>query len=249
MNLPTSTKVNFSQSHDYTNQDRYLWTQAPSVHFKAIYNGDIKNFQSRLCSVAGFQYIPQFAFYPHKTNVTNARAVNVLEVIRIIKSERLKTLADQIKEARELGNDQLRTKLKDELPYITHAGIFIPRRNDGLILPGFTYQLDIDKIQNADKVLEGIINDRELDVLFACKSVSGNGVKAMLFLKELVFLKDLWTHEQYRQTYHKATEILSAYFKEKHGVSIDTQMKAISQPFYLFSSPNLHVHKNLSQWV
>ncbi|HYH15105.1 MAG TPA: BT4734/BF3469 family protein, partial [Flavisolibacter sp.] len=114
---------------------------------------------------------------------------------------------------------------------------------------GFTYQLDIDKVSNADEILSTIIKDKQLNVLFASKSVSGNGVKAMIFLKELLFLRENWTAEQYRSLYHSATEILRDYFMKEYRVSIDTQMKAISQPFFLYYSPDIFVNKTLQQWI
>jgi VirE N-terminal domain len=238
-----------SQDKSFTYPDGYLWTQGPSSYQKYIFSGNLQSVQDRVCSNAGFQYLPQFALYPKKANVNDFRIVNLLEVIGIMKGDELKYKAMQIREAREVGDEARRTELKDSLPYITHSGIFIPRRNSGLTLPGFTYQLDIDKIPNPQEILEKLLADRELIILFATIGASGNGIKALLFLKELMFLREAWTHEQYSKAYHQVTDILETYFKNEYGVKIDTQMKAISQPFYLFHSPDLHVHKNFKGWV
>jgi VirE N-terminal domain len=238
-----------SQDREFTNPEGYLWNQGPTSYLKNIHSGPLKSIQDRVCSAASFQYIPQFSLYPRKLNVNDFTIVNLLEVIRMIKSEGLRNKARQIREAREIGDEARRTKIKDSLPYITHSGIFTPRENAGLKLPGFTYQLDIDKIPNPQEVLNKLIEDRELIVLFATIGASGNGIKALLFLKELMFLRDSWTPEQYSKAYHQVTDILESYFSDKYGVKIDTQMKAISQPFYLFHSPELHVHKNFKGWV
>jgi|SRR5450432_501399 len=238
-----------SQEKNFVYPKGYLWTQGPSSYQKYIFGGKLRSVRDRVCSTAPFQYLPQFALYPNKTNTRDFTIVNILEVIRRMKSIELKDRARMIKEAREIGDEAGRTKIKASLPYITHTGIFVPRSNAGLTLPGFTYQLDIDKISNPQEILERVIADTELIVLFASISPSGNGVKAMLFLKELMFLRDSWTHEQYSKAYRQVTVILSNYFIEKYGVRIDTQMKAISQPFYLFHSANLHIHKNFSKWV
>ena len=238
-----------SQDKSFTNPDGYIWTQGPGSYQKYLFSGNLSSVQDRVCSSTVFQYVPQFALYPRKSNVNDFTIVNLLEVIRIMKSDRLKDKARQIREAREIGDNARKEQLKSSLPYITHSGIFIPRRNAGLTLPGFTYQLDIDKVANPKEILERIVTDRELIVLFASVSPSGNGVKAMLFLKELMFLRETWTHEQYSAAYRQATDILERYFIDSYGMQIDTQMKAISQPFYLFHSENLHVHKNFKGWV
>jgi hypothetical protein len=245
-----SRGIVFSQDPNFVDTEGYLWTQGPDSYQKNIYSGNLNQARERISSTATFQYLPQFAKYPYSKNVKDGTCVNLLQVIRIMKGNTLKGISQQIKQTQVIGDLTLKAKLKSEnLPYITHAGIYIPRRNDGLVLPGFTYQLDIDKIPNPKEILDKIIVDRELNVLFATVGASGNGVKAMLFLKELMFLQETWTHEQYSKAYHQATDILSQYFNEKYNVKIDTQMKAISQPFFLFHSPDLFVHKNLRQWV
>lgn len=231
----------------YTDATSYLWVNANSVHIKNLYAGTAKVFKDRIC--CGSQYIPQFAYYNHALEVNDGRVMNALEVISIMKSEYLKQKKIDIQNAQAIGDFALKATLKKSLPYITHSGVFFPRRNEGLKLPGFTYQLDIDKISNAEEILSGIIKDKQLNVLFASKSVSGNGVKAMIFLKELLFLRESWTAEQYRSAYHSATEILRNYFAKEYNVAIDTQMKAISQPFFLYYSPDIFVNKSLQQWI
>jgi hypothetical protein len=240
-----------SQDRNFVFPDGYLWTQGPSSYLKYIFSGNFKSFRDRMYSSATFQYIPQFALYPRvdKTRENDAKIINLIEVIRMMRGSEQRDKAKMIMDAQEIGDEARRAELKKSLPYITHSGIFIPRCNAGLRLPGFTYQLDIDKIPNPKELLEKIIVDKELEILFATVSASGNGIKAMLFLKDLMSLRDGWNVEQYKRAYDKVTDILSAYFRSKYNISIDTQMKSISQPFFLFYSPDLHVHKNLKGWV
>ena len=95
-----------------------------------------------------------------------------------------------------------------------------------------------------------VINDPQLYVLFAAKSMSGNGIKALLFLKDIMFLRDNWPWQNYKATYYQITDLLDRYCRETYGIKeIDTQMKAISQPLYLFHSPELFVHQNLQSWI
>jgi len=239
--------VKSHQNRSYASIDRYLWIKERPHYIKYIHSGDVVSLKDRLCS--GWQYLPQFALYSHKTNVKDAIVVNLFDVVKQMQSLELENLGKKIIAANAIGDKLLKAQLKSRLPYITHSGIFIPRRNDGLIIPGFTYGLDIDKILNADEILAEVIVDRQLTVLFACKSVSGNGVKAMLFLKELLYLRDEWYHEEYKVTYHRATDLLSKYFQQTYQVQIDTQMKAISQPFYLFYASNLFIGKSLRSWI
>jgi VirE N-terminal domain len=253
--MGNSENRGLSYNADFTNSNRYLWAAAEPKFVSPIYYGDIRTARDRFCSFYGAKHsphfvpVPQFSLYPHKTNTTDSTVVNLFQVIERMRSPVLKSLCDQIREARQAGDVESKDRLKSRLPYITHTGIFIPRRNEGLRLPGFTYQLDIDKIENADDILRMVISDSELTVLFASKSVSGNGVKAMLFLKGLMFIKESWTHEEYKDAYRQAHNILERYFIDVYSVKIDGQMKAISQPFYLFYSPNLFVNKAFKQWV
>jgi hypothetical protein len=228
--------------------NRYLWIQPDAKHLRYIHTGDLISLKDRLCS--GSVCVPTFALYPNAYTVDekSARIVNLFEVVDIMRGDELKTKAAAIKSAAAIGDISEKVRLKKELPYITHTGIFLPRENKGLRLPGFTFQLDIDYPDNPERIIEQIINDRQLDVLIASKSVSGKGVKALLFLRPLLYLRDDWTHDQYRTAYHQATDILYAYFLKKYQTKIDTQMKAISQPFFLFSAPNLYINKNFRQW-
>jgi|GEM_PF-7090645 len=245
--IQTHRRVRQSNDISFVDRSSYLWIQPGAKNFKNIYSGDFITYKDRLCQ--GFAPVPQFARYDRVKNVAVGKVVNLFQIIKEMQSLDLKERFEEIRKAKQAGNEELKSKLKEQLPYFTHTGIFIPRRNDGLKLPGFTYQLDIDNINNADEILQRIIVDPELYVLFASKSVSGNGVKAVLFLKELLFLQDTWHFEEYRKVYHQVTSILSTYFKSKHNVTIDSQMKAISQPFYMFYSPDMYINKMYYQWV
>lgn len=236
-----------TQQKYFVSRQLYLWTQPNAKNTRFIFAEDLKVFKDRICCQA--QYIPQFALYPYTEEAKRGKVVNLLEVIEIMKSAELKRKGELIVEARKVGDKKTWEAIKKSLPYITHSGIFLPRQNAGLVQPGFTFQLDIDKINNAQEILEKVIYDKNLTVLIATLSVSGNGVKALLFLKELVFIRETWNAEQYRSVYHSATDILETYFKEKYGVQIDKQMKSISQPFFLFYAPHLFINKNLSQWI
>lgn len=214
---------------------------------KYIFGSYLEICRERICS--GFQYVPTFALYPHKTEAKDGRLINIHEVCDLMRGDDLKRKSIAIKQAADRGDIELKNKLKSQMPYITHSGVFLPRCNAGLIMPGFTYQLDVDNGKNsnldAGKVLKAIIKDRQLNILFASKSPSGKGIKALLFLKELMCSRDSWTPEEYSSIYHKVTDILERYFLEKHGVYIDTQMKAISQPLYLFYSDDLYINGGL----
>jgi hypothetical protein len=73
--------------------------------------------------------------------------------------------------------------LKDKLPVITPSGIFAKRRIKSLITHSGIVCLDIDNI--GDKLLE--IKEqicKNPSVLFCCKSVSGNGLCAMVLIED-----------------------------------------------------------------
>lgn len=226
---------------------QYLYIQLDNPH--RILGAQFHVFRN-LMKEREVQYIPQFALYPYSKNTWDGVTIDLIQVIRILKGKSLELITSRIQKAQTIGDLPLKRKLKERnLPYITHSGVFIPRRNSGLVQPGFTYQLDIDKISNAGEILKNLIADPELEVMIALKSVSGNGVKAILFLRDLLFLRDQWNYEQYSLAYHQVTDILVFHFRKYHGVEIDRQMKAISQPFFLFHSPDLFISKNLAEWI
>jgi hypothetical protein len=241
--------VRITQDSAHVDPSNYLWIQTNATHTRNIFTGGLSDVQSRMQSAASFAYIPQFARYPYRNNVRDFRIVNLLQVIEEMQSDGLKDIRNRIIHYNNIGDKVRKEEEKAKLPYITHTGIFTPRRNEGLQLPGFTYQLDIDNPSQPDKILERIINDKELEVMFASISTSGRGVKALLFLKSLMCLQSSWTAEQYSKAYHQVSEILTNYFNSEYGVKIDGQMKAISQPFFLFYSDNLFVNPKYKKWV
>jgi hypothetical protein len=253
--LQGTNKTLYSQRPDFTDPEKYLWVSTNPHHNKNIYAGCLDVFKDRLCSGEDFDSphfhpVPQFSIYPNAKNTWSHTVVNIFQVIRLMQSEKLKGISEQIAAARKTGNEELRKRLKNSLPYITHSGIFEPRNNESLKQPGFTYQLDIDGISNPEEILKKLIKDKQLHVLFASVSVSGNGVKAMLFFKDLIFLSDTWPWPKYREAYHQLTPFLNEYFKENYSVpGIDRQMKAISQPFFLYYAADLFINKTFRRWV
>lgn len=242
-------KVCHTQDKYFTSRSRYLWQIFGGGHCGNIYYADFHTWRERITSVANFFPIPQFARYPRKLDSVNGEVINIYHVINEMTGPVLKQATDSIMAAAGRGDAHEKDRLKGLQPYITHAGINIPRRNDGLIQPSFTYQLDIDYKSNKGidiaEALDRIIKDKQLIVLLASKSMSGNGIKALLFLKDLLYIRDEWTHEEYKSVYHQVTDLLYKYFLDKHRLAIDTQMKSISQPFYLFHSSNLYINKGL----
>jgi hypothetical protein len=244
--IPATVAIH--QDCHFTDPDLYSWIQ-PGGYLKYIFSAPLYVLKSRLCSAASFQYIPQFTIFPDMYKTGEGQIRNIISIIRIMRGGKLKEKTESIQSARLAGNTELKRSLKATLPCFPHSGVFIPRENAGLVQPGFTYQLDIDGLSNASEVLDKIIADKNLEILFASISPSGNGIKGLLFLRELMFLQDSWTYQEYRNAYHQATTILFDYFQKNHGVNIDRQMKAISQPFYLFHAPKMFIHKNLLSWV
>lgn len=243
------SKVRQTQNKSFTSKDSYLWQIYGGGHCRNIYYSDFPTWRERVTSTANVFPLPQFSEYPHKSDAQNGKVVNIFQVIDKMTGPQMKAQTNAIRAAATRGDNVEKDRLKSQQPYITHSGIFIPRRNSGLLQPNFCFQLDIDHSNNKsldiDRTLERIIKDKQLIVLIASKSVSGKGIKALLFLKDLLHIRDSWTAEEYRSTYHQLTDILHRYFIEQHGVVIDTQMKSISQPFYLFYSENLYINKGL----
>lgn len=252
MNLQGNSDATFSQNinsdTDYiTNttdlsEHDYCWQNLKAIDPNELISGNLNQFEECLMRSEDILYIPQFSLFSNKYDIRNAKYVNLLDIIELIKSNKLENITNEIRNARACGDHVLKAMLKAKLPYFTHSGIFNPRKNIGFLQPSFTYQLDIDNIENPEELLNAIANDNNLNLLFATKSTSGNGIKGLLFLQEMIFIKHSWTMEEYRDAYKQATDILSLHFLEKYKVKIDCQMKAISQPFFLFHDSNIFIN-------
>jgi hypothetical protein len=248
MKDPVIENMMLSQDPFLTNKERYLWTTA-TPHCKTLHAGSIYQLRDRLRSGSEVAYIPQFSRFPYKYKTTNGVTVNLIEVLTEVTGTKLRLKADAIATAKRRGDIESVTHLKDELPYVTASGIFEPRRNNGLLLPNFCMQLDIDKIQEAPKWVKEISKNRELEILFLTPSPSGNGVKGIIFLREIALMEKVWTPERYEIVFHKAVPLIAEYFKDKYNLVIDQQVKAISQPMYLSHFPTAFIHPTIRQWL
>jgi hypothetical protein len=245
----------FTQFKGYTNDSCHLYIQTTG---RQIYATDLNTARERL-GVSSFAYLPQFSRFPGGGvkddgviyhNVTSPTTVNLFQVIDEMRGQKLRAMTERINHYRRIGDNALKNELKAKLPYITHTGTFDPRRKiECLRHPSFTYQLDIDKVADPQGLLAKIVKDEQLDVLFGSVSTSGNGVKCLLFFKDIMFKRDQWTPEEYRDIYHQLTDVLGEYFQQKYGITIDSQMKSICQPFFLFHSSTLFVNPKYSKWI
>lgn len=249
------SNIQYTQSAEYVNKDRYLFIQS-GKHTRYLFVSDLSTLRSRMCS-KGYLYVPQFSMFSGggiKADgtpwhcVENPKVVNLFDIINVMYSDKLIEHTKNIQHYRKLGDHVTKNRLKAELPYFTPAGIFSRRENKCLVQPSFTFQLDIDHVPNPWRVLDKIVKDRRLKVLLATTSTSGDGVKALLFLPELMTIDVQWTHELYRDAYHQATEIMADYFDRYYNLSIDTSVKSISQPFYLFGTSILYSKHHYKAW-
>ena len=198
--------------------------------------------------IIGDIYLPRFSLFPNAYTIDQGRAVNLLQVAEMMRSDQLADLTDHIRRAAAEGNKRLKNQLKKRLPVITQGGLFLFRRNHGLALPSFVWQLDIDeRLQDTQRTIDTLLQDVEITVLMASVSPSGTGVKALLWLRDLMFKSAVWQWPQYADAFHDFTALAARHFQQTHGLKIDTQVKAICQPFYLLHSQNLYIHPDYAQ--
>ena len=147
------------------------------------------------------------------TNINKPSNIGLLEIANLIRSD--KELRSNIYKVRFGGMDK--TKLLDN---VTFSGLFERRRREDLKEYSGFICIDIDKIDNPEKLKQDLIKS-ELPVVLSFISPSGNGLKVVL-----KSCSDINKHLSYFNYYEE-------YFKTKYDIQIDKACKDISRTCFL----------------
>lgn len=127
------------------------------------------------------QDISRFSYFQAPiSNVTPTAEIDVRQLYHFISSdERLRRVTAEV---RSLQGDAraFREAKARRLPFVTPAGIFERRGEDGLLLPSLLGVVDVDHLaseQEAEHVRDLVFADERLAVELAFVSPSGRGVK------------------------------------------------------------------------
>ena len=166
----------------------------------------------------------QFSFYKNLYNAkASEAAININELIEIIKFGYLKNEIEQLRSAQ---NKKVYKKIKvSALPAVTLSGLFSERNSKGLQKHSGLMQIDIDDIKDYKSVLTNIRLDSYTYVAF--QSPGGKGIKVIVKINP-----DVSTHlEQFYA--------LQEYYKKEFNVVIDPACKDVSRCLLLSYDPNI----------
>ena len=138
------------------------------------------------------------------------------------------TGAEAIEKTRELRAlpEEIQNEYKQEnLDFITSAGIFSTRNNDGLIRRSGVLCLDLDDVKEPESFKELLRNDPKIETLYEFTSPRGQGVKWFVPINLNVFSQEQWF------------EALSKYVASRYHLLPDQHCKDISRAVFLCYDP------------
>jgi P4 family phage/plasmid primase-like protien len=163
----------------------------------------------------------------YRENPTPSKELNIKELYEIIKSDRYKP---QILSMRSCSSDDEFTDKKKKLDYVTPAGVFKVRNNDGILEYSGYAPIDIDKIdaEPLNELKNKLKEDEYISLLFT--SPSGKGLKAII--------KIPWGDD-----YKEYVEGFYNYLHKRYCIDIenlDKKTKDISRACFVSYDPEAH---------
>ena len=131
------------------------------------------------------------------------------------------------------------TKLKNKRAYYTPSGVFTKRNNTSIVHHNNIISIDIDNLESKNealKVKEQLTKHES--ILFACLSVRGKGVKALMLVN-----KTYTPEEQYQQLKHIFKPYLANYLK-LDSIYIDEAQFVLSQACYFSYDESFYINEN-----
>lgn len=159
---------------------------------------------------------------PYKTNTLG-------DIYSIIKSDKFKVLTNELRTAEsKVVQSEIKTS---KLDYVTFSGEFSKRSSLGLIQHSNLFCIDLDDLNNIDKVKISIKDLLEPALMFI--SPSGNGLKVVY---KIVITRDI-THLDYYKAFEK-------FFKQELNLTIDEKCKDIPRACFLCHDKDVYYNKD-----
>jgi predicted P-loop ATPase len=140
---------------------------------------------------------------------------------------------DQVLKIRTLKDPDQRKAAKEKLPYATICGKFSERKISGLVTHSGFICMDIDQVDEVEKVKKALRNDRYVYSCFV--SVSGHGLALLFRINPEKHLEAFLGLEEYLYT--------------KYGLSCDPSCKDVSRPRYVSYDPYLWVNEGADRFA
>ncbi len=164
------------------------------------------------------------SFFNSVTDKT-PKEISITEALSFIKSDKYFI---QLSKIRETIDKKQRDHLKKQLPCITVSGVFKNGHSSkDLIKHSGLIQIDLDEIENPEKVKAILIND---SFIYSCFiSPSGNGVKAIV---KINFNNHL-----------RSFDLVKDYFYNEYKLQIDNKCKDLGRLMYLSYDNELFINE------
>ena len=201
------------------------------------------------------KFVPRFGHF--RGPVSNIRPepqpLELRQIHALLTGPTLREITERIRTAPAGSPEQ--TRLKNTLPYITGAGVFIPKRADvQLTIFSRCILLDFDKVPDVTAARAALLADRLLApaLLLLFVSPRGHGLKA-------VFAADpgklgTWpapkhyepspSHTEAKAVLNDNFNALAPYLADRYGLAPDPAAKSLSQPCFLCYDPAAHLAPN-----
>jgi len=173
---------------------------------------------------------PKFSFFraPIK-NTIPSKEIDLLQLYKVISGTHYKQLTE-VYRAMHPGTDKIKFK-SSKFDYVTIAGIFTARKNDGLqSLSGYAV-FDFDHVQEPEALKQLLIADENLNVQMCFISPSGDGLKMILFNDDSA---------PYDQFYSAVTNYLKSNYPSFAG-TIDSKTKDTARACFICHDANCYI--------
>jgi hypothetical protein len=166
----------------------------------------------------------QFSLYNNLLDVKEPeRTIDINQLVEIIKNGYIRKEIKTLRRAKTL-DEAKDIKLKS-IPAVTVSGIFKHRDHNGLVTHSGLIQIDIDELDDYDKLYSKLCKDKYTYVCF--RSPRGKGIKVIFKINP-----DEKTHRfQY--------DAIEYYFKKRYDIVIDSACKDIPRPMLLSYDPDI----------
>lgn len=164
--------------------------------------------------------------YPKITETVTGKDIELDKVLQFIKSGRWEEKVNTLrKEKSENGKSDTYKALKKDLPYFTTSGTFSKRSEDGLIDHSGFIAVDIDNLQDLQKIKEQVKKDRYTYAVFT--SCSGNGLCVIVKIDP--------------ENHYESFSNIAIYYTQTHQTEID-HLADISRPRFISYDPDLYIN-------
>jgi hypothetical protein len=178
-------------------------------------------------------------FYDPKKGIQNTtprKDISAAELVRIYRSQRIKEVTQQLKEAPK----EAKQRLKLQLPFFTPYGTFSQRRND--LIQHHNRKLialDFDGLDrpNAEKVKRKLM--LQDCTLLAAISPRGNGVKALILSAE-----GFAPETRYNTLKENGANICGMLTIYEYKEQCDRAQFVLCQPMFIAHDPELYYNEN-----